>query len=40
MVRQAGHRRLVPLRERQAQDLRGDHGVFAEHLVEVAQTEK
>ena len=40
VVRKAGHRRLVPLRERQPEHLRGDLGVMSEDFVEVAETEE
>ena len=40
VVRKAGHRRLVALRERKAEHLGGDLGVVAEDLVEVAESEK
>ena len=40
VVREAGHRRLVSLRERQAEHLGGDLGVVAEDLIEVAEAEK
>jgi len=35
MMREAGHRRLMALGQREPQDLRGDLGVFAEDLVEI-----
>ena len=40
MVRQAGHRGLLALGERQTQHLGGDDRVLAEDLVEIAQTEE
>ena len=39
VVRNAAQRRAAALRERGAEDRRGDYGVLAEHLVEVAEAE-
>ena len=40
VVRQAGHRGLVTLRQRQPKDLGGDFGVVTEDLIEIAEAEE